>query len=113
MARTKNNAAAAAAIDAHTQTIKDACAAALMTASAARQLKQGKQSLTSMADRLAAAGVTADRVKAARETFSLTLHSVLGLPQPERSKGTASADLVVRALVKGMADVVGIDKDRL
>lgn len=93
--------------------ILDACRAALGLTSAMRQVKEGRGTLTSMADRLAKAGVTLDTVKAARESFSLTLHAVLGLPQPERSKGSASTDPVVRSLVKGMADAVGIDKDKL
>lgn len=110
--RTKNN-QAAVADDVHFVTIVDACRAALGLSTAMRQVKEGKATLGSMADRLAAAGVTADRIKAARESFSLTLHSVLGLPQPERSKGSASTDLVVRQLVKAMADAVGIDKAKL
>jgi hypothetical protein len=93
--------------------ILDACRAALGLTNAMRQVKDGKSTLTSMADRLAKAGVTLDAVKAARESFSLTLHSVLGLPAPERAKGTASTDAVVRALVKGMADAVGIDAPKL
>lgn len=109
----KNTTRKTADVDTTYADILAACQAALVTADAARQLKQGKASLASMADRLKAAGVTADVVKAARETFSLTLHSVLGLPQPERSKGAASTDPVVRMLVKGMAEAVKIDKERL
>lgn len=109
----RKNTTQASTIDKRTEIITDACRAALGLTSAMRQVKDGKATLGSMAERLAAVGVTADAVKAARESFSLTLHSVLGLPQPERSKGAASTDAVVRALVKGMADAVGIDAPKL
>lgn len=94
-------------------TIRDACIASLGLYTASQQVKNGKTTLASMADRLAKAGVNSERVKAARESFGLTLHAVLGVSPPARTNGNASADAIVRALVKGMADAVGITASAL
>ena len=115
MARQSKQAQAAAQqteAEARAALIQAACVAALNLQAARHQVKTGKDTLTSMADRLKAAGVTTEVVKAAREVFGATAVSILGLPPVERSKQVASTDATVRALVAGMLAAAGIDKAR-